>query len=434
MSAFTSNFTIHRLSYYISMLLAFCIPLYRWLVPYLAFLLLVVWIAEGDIAYKLRTMWGRKTLVFMIGLFVMYSVSLIYSGDRENGLEILQGKFSLLVYPLLIVTVKNFHVHRFRHLLWSFVAGNFAAAIICFFIALFHSFSLAGGEFVFEPAVIPGNYSFFESVAYGGNYFFYKDFSYFHHPSYFAMYTTFSLAILLNELNRLLSDGNRLRNHLGYVFLIIFFLAILFLLNSRAGIIAGSVVFIVSFFQFMFTRSKVTLIALSLVFLTGIALMFLYSQRFRTMFNVLSKMENVKHEKADGVALRLFVWESAWELIKQEPVLGYGVGGARKKLVAKYNEKNLVKASQRNLNAHNQFLETWLSAGIFGVLSLFLLFLIPFIMAIKRREVLVVQFLLITGINFFFESVLCLQAGVQFFAFFLALMVMVVNRNEIRNS
>ena len=72
----------------------------------------------------------------------------------------------------------------------------------------------------------------------------------------------------------------------------------------------------------------------------------------------------------------------------------------------KLNEKNAIGATSRNHNVHNQFLQTALTLGIPGILALLAMFLVPAYFAIKRRNNLLIIFLLILVLNFLVESML----------------------------
>jgi O-antigen ligase len=73
------------------------------------------------------------------------------------------------------------------------------------------------------------------------------------------------------------------------------------------------------------------------------------------------------------------------------------------------------------LNVHNQYIETLIGQGIIGLLWLLSILLLPLIISIKEKKIFFIGFIIITGINLFFESMFNTQAGVIFFAFFYSL-------------
>ena len=61
--------------------------------------------------------------------------------------------------------------------------------------------------------------------------------------------------------------------------------------------------------------------------------------------------------------------------------------------------------------------------GIIGLFILLLMFIIPFIDAIKQKNIVLQTFLILMFLNFLFESMLNTQAGTIFFGFFYSILV-----------
>ena len=97
----------------------------------------------------------------------------------------------------------------------------------------------------------------------------------------------------------------------------------------------------------------------------------------------------------------------------------------------KYKEKNLWFTYDHKLNAHNQFIQTFISIGVLGFLTLLASIIIPMIYAIKRNNMIYVFFLLLFFINILVESMLENQAGVVFYAFFSSFLLMVSYKKTI---
>ena len=77
---------------------------------------------------------------------------------------------------------------------------------------------------------------------------------YFMHSSYFSMYLTFSIFIILFHILRRNVDVKSRLINLGYLFIIVFFILIIVLLSSRAGLI--SLVFSIVIFIFYLIKLK----------------------------------------------------------------------------------------------------------------------------------------------------------------------------------
>jgi O-antigen ligase len=74
------------------------------------------------------------------------------------------------------------------------------------------------------------------------------------------------------------------------------------------------------------------------------------------------------------------------------------------------------------LNAHNQFLQTYIALGILGALLLIFMLVLPGWLAIRRIHFIYFSFLAVFTFNTLVESMLEVQAGVIYYAFFNALL------------
>jgi O-antigen ligase len=120
----------------------------------------------------------------------------------------------------------------------------------------------------------------------------------------------------------------------------------------------------------------------------------------------------------ESTQLRYFAWKASSELVRESVWLGYGTGDVEDVLIQKYKEKNYIGLLKKNLNAHNQYLQTGLSVGIPGVLVLVIYFVVSFVWAFRHRNTAFFIYLIITFMAFLFESYLETRAGVFYLAFF----------------
>ena len=215
-----------------------------------------------------------------------------------------------------------------------------------------------------------------------------------------------SLYHILNGCNKKFLWG------LGSLLLIIS----LVLLTSRAFYIAFSVVFLASvikaFKSSFLSKQNLGLIFLSLgLFVIGIISIPNTSKRINDTKN---EVKSLMGTSAKYTNPRIYLWKHAAEIIAEEPLLGYGVGDAKKALINTFKVKN-IPFSGNNYNFHNQYLQSWAEIGILGVILLMFMLLRPFFE--KGQHPLFLIFLGLTLIGFMTESMLERQAGVVFFAF-----------------
>lgn len=107
----------------------------------------------------------------------------------------------------------------------------------------------------------------------------------------------------------------------------------------------------------------------------------------------------------------------ALNLIKDSPVIGYGIGDYRDELLKSYKNSSPFLFSNK-YNAHNQYLSFFVSVGFIGF-SLFILFILYNIfkaLKFKNQELLLILvfycFVMTT------ENILEREDGVIFFSFF----------------
>ena len=100
---------------------------------------------------------------------------------------------------------------------------------------------------------------------------------------------------------------------------------------------------------------------------------------------------------------------------------GVGTGDTNDELVKRYREDNMTYVLKKELNAHNQYLQTFLALGILGILLLLAHFIIPLIYAVKYRQWVYIIFIITILLNFLVESMLERRDGTNFIAIFNAL-------------
>ena len=115
---------------------------------------------------------------------------------------------------------------------------------------------------------------------------------------------------------------------------------------------------------------------------------------------------------------RLDVWKADIEVIRQHPVFGVGTGDVKDALLSEYQKENKLFVYNMRLNALNQFFQTYIALGILGALLLIFMLVLPGWFAIRRIHFIYFSFLAVFMFNILVESMLEVQAGVVYYAFF----------------
>jgi len=138
---------------------------------------------------------------------------------------------------------------------------------------------------------------------------------------------------------------------------------------------------------------------------------------------------NISNSQAEPRVVR---WKAAWELIQQSPVYGHGSGSEVALLKEEYYQRKLYNSYLHELNAHNQYLSTWLKTGVLGLMVLLYTFYCGFSTAIKNRDLLFGCFMIIIATVSFSENILDANKGIFYFSFFFSLFYLFgVNRKVI---
>lgn len=389
------------------LVISFMIPNYKQVISPLIIAWLFFTLIDSNFTVKIKSKLSKKKLqlaVIQLIIFFIILLGYLVSSNKEMAGKTIIHKLSLLVFPVLFVLSNEKFKNKRDLILELFVLGNIIAAVICYLYAFYNSISFKENILVFNP------YNE-ESI----NFFRYSLFSVFHHPAYFSMYLVFSLVIIyyFKTKGKIFISKKSL---IVYYLLVIFFSATIFLLSSRIGIISLMLFLIYAIVKFIIQKNKLLYILFGIVIVIVLFIFMHRNERLRFTFDVF--VETVKRGKDyKNYPKRLILWESSFELAKENFWTGTGTGDA-KDLITKRSIDNKLDQNEL-LNAHNQFLEIFVSSGIFGLLFLILLFIMTIQIAFKRKDFLFISFNGLILINFFFESMLNTQAGIIFYCFYL---------------
>ena len=136
------------------------------------------------------------------------------------------------------------------------------------------------------------------------------------------------------------------------------------------------------------------------------------------IMQVVHAVSGSRSDVANSSNDRLQVWDAALTLIREHPVLGAGTGDVKDVLLDQYAAKGYLEPLEKQLNAHDQFLNTGVALGVGASILLLVMLLLPMFTAQRAGRWVPAIFLLITFLNWTVESMLEVQAGVMFFAFF----------------
>lgn len=384
----------HVLLYAIALL----IPLFPRAVPILiiAFGLLSIY----TLIKGFRSAQLTEVSILLMAFYGLHILGMLYTENQGRGWFDLEVKLSLLALPIIFVGFGLLNTTTYRRVLLAFLAGTTLAAVFCMAQSLYKVVVLGYGYWHL--------YTFRFSVIV--------------HQSYFAMYLIFSLLILTylswpkgTKPNKWLTAGR--------LMLFAFLSVCTLFTGSKIGFIMWLVV-VLGIAAALVNVMQQKWIPIAALIVMGSIMGGLFQsspvlqQRIMRVIQIAQGDKEVTADATESTAVRQLIYSSAWKVATSQPWYGQGTGDFQDALDDVYKRRNYTKAMERHFNAHNLFLQSWISLGIPGLMMTIGIFIVLFQQALASREWLFVGFCLLIFLISLTESMLNMQAGVVFFSFF----------------
>jgi len=379
-------------------------------------LLLIFWIIEGDWKNKWNRLKESHTLIITCCLALFWFINVIglfYSNDLVTGLMRTYDKLPFLVYPLVFFTLNKtyFTKEKIHILLKGFLCATTIMLILNWGNAWVQYFTT--------------------SEAHHFYYIYFSQFS--GHPSYCTLIVCISFTIAFYFFNNPPLTSHLLSLNLRrclWISLLFFFAISVYFLQSRSGILAFGCVLIFSLFYYLHIHKKTYWYGIG-----GILIVFLFAAIIIKLFPsrmgyYMDKMSAEQLQAKDMLGLRSEIWDISYQLAMKHKMLGIGTGYHAETYLTDA-EMEIMKHSSL-VNAHNQFLQTFLEHGILGLCLLVFLTIYSFYFAIKTKNYLLLMLLINICINLFFESMFERSRGIFTFNLFYCLFI--VKNNIFANS
>lgn len=195
--------------------------------------------------------------------------------------------------------------------------------------------------------------------------------------------------------------------------------------EGRSGFLAG--IFISGgfvFYEIWRRNRKIGFLAFFLIPIM-LAYMVLHQNRITNM--------QIKSEQ------RIFLWNSAIPVIKEKPIFGHGISKAQEKYDISRTEyqteefRDYIDFHHTKLNdCHNQYLQTTMEFGAFGLLLLLFIYIFPIFVIDKQRRILSILFMFLC----LYQSVFDMFVTGQFSGIFGILLICLfsMENDVIRNN
>lgn len=412
------KYKYQRYHYYFPLIIALLLPFGVPFAPIIALWIIAFFWLNDDVKIKTKQAFQNKWLYVFWSFFFLHVIGYFFSNNKAEAIWNIEIKLTFFILPFLFfaTTFKEIEKQKIK---WAFVLGCLLLLVICIARALY--------------------YYFIEQT----NYFYYSDFTYFLHPSYFAMYLTMAILIMMLDVNYTITgkvntprfltfkgvpEGGVMFSPIINVIITLFLLIGVFLASSKMGLISAILLLPVTLGFILFNKGyKKMVIALLFILIATMSLSYkLFPtpyERIKKAFWVSTSTEQIDKTSAESTAVRILIWKEAIAIIKQNPLFGVTPGNTNDVLFDAYKKEGLTGALSKKLNAHNQFLQTFIGTGIIGFVLLLSLTFGLAVWAIIKRHYLALLFSILIILNFLVESMLQSQAGFIFFLFFSCLLL-----------
>ncbi|MFD1551228.1 O-antigen ligase family protein [Putridiphycobacter roseus] len=387
---------LQKINVFLLMVITFLIPIHhKFIAPIIG-----LWIISSIvliIRFKRKPQF-KWPIVLIITYYVLLIFGLFWTDNLKVGVFDLEVKMSLFLFPL-VMAFFQYRENEMKLILKAFYLGL-----------------TIGSLFLLGQAA--WQYSNTGSV----NKFFYAYLSPIIHPSYLSFYFVIGLAFLLIVLYQ-----GRIKSSLNKkiaVALVCYFFVFNILILSKIGIVVATFIVLLFIILFAIQRKKIGIIiigfsALIVVFFAAYHNSLYIQQRVVEFSKGLSAKSGNFSKGSTGI--RIKIWNSSMALIQEKPIIGYGTGDVKSVLRDQYLVDGNLSAYDKQLNAHNQFLQTTIALGLLGLLLFLSIFIFGIGMGLKMHNYYLFSFLIISIVFMLPESILENQAGTIFFGLFLSL-------------
>lgn len=344
---------------------------------------------------------------------IIQLISLFYCDNLLEAFSILKKRIPLLAIPLIVYF--NYKILNFKLITTLF---KFSLFIVCVFTLINSMYSIYLNN---ETLVV--------FLKFYVRYFYVSFLPYYIHPTYFGLFLCIAIGITLDSLFKK-------QNKIISIILMIIFLLNIYLVSSQMCTLISIVliVFAILWRVKSFISSRFLKISIAIV----VVIFFIFknkgkviSQEVVEYFGITNKSNiiyRVSHFFESGDITREKNWNSAYSVINDNFLFGVGLGDGVTEMQTYREVDSWIYDSK--LNAHNQYLEEFVSTGFVGEFF-FLLFIFSTFWYIKDKF-LSTSFLLILVFIMITESILNRQIGVILFSFLISLIIFdKVMKNEI---
>ena len=351
----TYNSNIDKIYQYLLIFLAFLLPLTVVGGNILMGLIVILWLLSGNYNKKFNQIKGNKLAVASLIFFAVHMLGLLWTNNIAWGLHIIRKMQDFVIFlPILLTITKKENI---RYYISAFLLAITMTEVLSYLVW----FEVIPA---FKNATIENPTPFMSHISYN--------------PILaFAIYLV-SHEVLFNK------TLDRVKIYV-YSFFIITMTFNMFITGGRAGQVMYFVMLIILIFQYFDEQKKKALIAV-LILIPGI---FFSAYQASSIFHervdlAIKNTINYSDNKGSSVGLRITFALNSWEIIKENPIIGVGVGD----FPDEYKNINMSRTPTlpNATNPHNMYTLILVQLGLLGLVSMFYLFYVQIKIALTSKS------------------------------------------------
>ena len=338
----------------------------------------------------------KKINCVLVCSFLLTTFSLVYTTQFNASLDKIVLKLPLLLIPFAVFSFKNMTENLKHNMIIVFNYALFLPAVVSVYNYLINKTLFDSLILQSKPLPIEFGYGL-----------------------YHIQFSVLLAAAIVLGVISLLQNTIR-KNQIAFWFLLVLVvlnIMSLHILSARTGLLSlysAAYVIIYQYFKKIELRKKLIVSAL-IILLPLFFILFSTSLKNR-IFNTYEDLKvTVSGKDANdySMAMRVAAWYNAFDVIRENPLLGVGVGNVDMVLKENFETFNPSITPQNRKNPHNQFIETAVESGILNGVLLLLFFGLLFFLKFDKQTKLSLGAI---GLLFFtaclFESLLERQSTV----------------------
>jgi O-antigen ligase len=358
-------------------------------------LLVINWIAEGNLKQKINTLRNSKIFWVLISLFLMHLIGLLYTSNFTYALKDLKIKLPIFFLPIVFIASPSLSVKEFRSIL----------------------------KVLLITALLSSIYGMYYYLRY-----FQVTFFELREMSHFISHIRLSLlnTIAAFAAFYLLAKNNWRKfsyTNLCYLMAGIWLFIFNGIMGARMGLVVFFILLLLGSIFLVIRHKKIWLAAvllISMIALPILSYLTLPSIKMRTHEVVYELQSYQLNQDPNGksIAQRFVYWNIAWDIFKTAPLIGIGTGDVADAFNSYYLAHPNLLQQQYQHRAHNQWLTILLTFGILGLLLFMLVVFYPLFYKRKYLDYFYIVFFIAFSLSMLTEDTLETQAGVTFYALF----------------